>query len=441
MAQNSKALKVYQQYIETVGDLAHWETLQSWERTSTRKDGLRVTSIAKKPDQFQLIFQWDQNKVIKSYDGQNGWLERNGVYTAMRPGEEIEMAEEPEFYEDLVSAHEMGYELYYEGKEKLGKVKCDKLRMTKSDHDEQWYWINRKTHMLEMVGEFSEDPAHDGIFYTTRFEDYRNVDGFLIPFTEHLIRNGTDTTSIYYSTMHVNPGPEDRFFRYEPDNAANLIRWMKDEFAEKVPKAYTFVQETVHFHGEDPDTNTWYEAILFPDKFRIDFGDPANGFCNLTVGDTMYAFRKHKHVASIYEPQLFLLLEGGIYHLSPEKVMRRLPVFGIDTTAFRISSREGEQIAILGNPEHDSLNTVVTISCRHGNLIAQSEILEDGQKLETNVIRTKLYGDYCIPEQIEFYLNEKLVQIEYYREVDITPEIPESLFNPHKAYEKHWYSN
>lgn len=435
----SKAWKIYGQYVEKTGGMAHWRALESYRRVSSRTDGLQVTSISQKPDQFQLIFEWESHRVVKSYDGQNGWLDIDGRYEGMRPGEEIEMAEEPEFYEDLLLAKEKGFTLSYEGKQRIGKSNCHKLKMQKSVSDAQWYWINTRNLRLEMTGEFSQDPAHDGIFYTTRFEDYRQIDGYEIPFTELLMANGRDTLESHYTSTEINPELDAQTFSYRPKNQRNCVLWMQDDLPVKIAPAYTFVQQTVRYDEEIPDTTIWYEALVYPDHFRIDFDAVENGNCNLNVGDTLYIFRKHEIRAKFPESPVFLFMEGGIYAHPIDEVMKRLHDYHVDTNAFQIERNGTQELLVFGNAENKDLTTQVKIDLSTGLVVHQFERLEDGKLLELIVSKTQTLGEYTFPKDIEIFIDGSLVQREIYLEIDSTPNFPAGFFDPTQAFDAHWY--
>ena len=82
------------------------------------------------------------------------------------------------------------------------------------------------------------------------------------------------------------------------------------------------------------DTSTWYEAISYPDRFRIDFGDLNNGNTNIYRNDSVYVFRKNELVHQGPQIQEFLLLEGGIFTYPADTVISKLVQLGVDTEVF-----------------------------------------------------------------------------------------------------------
>ncbi|MCR9098841.1 MAG: hypothetical protein NXI25_02745 [bacterium] len=57
------------------------------------------------PDQITLDFQNGRQFLRKGYDGTHGYIVKNALYQPMRPGEAVEMAEEPTFYSDPMEAY------------------------------------------------------------------------------------------------------------------------------------------------------------------------------------------------------------------------------------------------------------------------------------------------------------------------------------------------
>jgi hypothetical protein len=200
-------------HAEAMGGTKEWKRLKSWVITQKRKNGT-VIATAKKPDMFRLDFHLDGRHRVKSYDGKQGWITNDGAYEAMRPGEAIEMAEEPDFYGELIFARERGLPMEMMESEQLNGHWCYRLKLIKSDTDEQWYWLNADTYLIEQTAEYSEDPAHDGIFYKTVFGDYRSVDGLMFPTRESLIANDDLAREWTLEKIEVNKKIPSNLFRY-----------------------------------------------------------------------------------------------------------------------------------------------------------------------------------------------------------------------------------
>src|ERR1700740_2989235 len=58
----------------------------------------------------------------------------------------------------------------------------------------------------------------------------------------------------------------------------DLLEAMHQAFKTGPCKAYTFSQKNTHYKNDSITGNSeWHEAVEFPDKFRIDFGDTKSG--------------------------------------------------------------------------------------------------------------------------------------------------------------------
>lgn len=204
--------QIIELHAQAMGGREAWRNLQSYELHSSSANGRQTISYAQKPNKMRYDFLSPAGKVIKAYDGQNGWLSRNGQLEDMRPGEAIEMAEEPEFYEELIFAEEKGHELQLLGMESLPDQCVFIIQLIKSPTDTQSYWINTDTYLPHMTGEYSEDPAHAGIYYKTTFDDYREVDGLMFPFKMELIANDRTPIPFSYNKIKLNVDIPDNFF-------------------------------------------------------------------------------------------------------------------------------------------------------------------------------------------------------------------------------------
>ncbi|MEM7299328.1 MAG: hypothetical protein AAF391_13805, partial [Bacteroidota bacterium] len=290
---DSRVASLLEKHAEAMGGKEKWASLKSYRKVFDRPDGQKMTMTCLMPDKISLHFEKDELDLIKAYDGEHGYLIRNGVYEPMRAGEAIEMAEEPDYYSELIFALERGYEVKYLGAEEVEGIKCEKLSVKKSEIDEQLYWLNAETHLIEQTGEYSEDTAHDGIYYLTRMGDYQDVNGYMFPYSQRLIPSDRDPIVSTVSEIEVDFTIDTEAFSFEPEGTENLIRYWKDRYQEGRLMAFTFVQETIRFRdGEVRDTATWYEAVQYPNFFRIDLGEKDLKNRNLYRNDSVYVIRE-----------------------------------------------------------------------------------------------------------------------------------------------------
>ena len=210
-------------HAEAMGGVEAWQQMRSHIITdeSERKGQLfRSVLTVKLPDKVRIDLQAEDWNRIKSYDGKEGWIMRNDSLKPMPEGEDKEMAEEAEFHGELVLARLRGHRMSYEGQVELNGKKVHKIKMIKSSVDEQFYYLNPDTYLLEMISEFSEDVSWKGVEFKTTFDDYREVEGLLFPFITDLYAN--DRLLRRFNTKEVAVNAEIPDWLFEKDQ--NLIR-------------------------------------------------------------------------------------------------------------------------------------------------------------------------------------------------------------------------
>lgn len=191
-------------------------------KDESERNGITYRSVltVKLPNKVRIDLETENWDRIKSYDGKEGWIMRNDSIKPMPEGEDKEMAEEAEFHGELVLAKSRGHQMSYEGLAELNGQKVHKIKMAKSELDEQFYYLNPETYLLEMISEFSEDVSWKGVEFKTTFADYRKVDGLLFPFITDLYAN--DRLLRRFKTLEVKLNVEIPDWVFEKDQ--NIIR-------------------------------------------------------------------------------------------------------------------------------------------------------------------------------------------------------------------------
>lgn len=217
-------IQILDKHAEAMGGIENWRNFQSHIIVHNSTQGERKytsTLTMKMPNKFRIDLKTNDGfHRIKSYDGKEGWILKNDELLPMPVGEDIEMAEEAEFYGELVMASERGYDLKFLGTENLDGKEVFKIKMTKSETDEQFYYVNSKTFLLEMVAEHSEDVNWAGTFFKTTFSDYRKVDNMMFPFGMELFANDKLLRTFQTTDIQANVKIEDSVF----DKDLNIIK-------------------------------------------------------------------------------------------------------------------------------------------------------------------------------------------------------------------------
>lgn len=165
-------------------------------------DGKRVVQFAFDGEHF-----WD-------YDFVKGELAKRGPRISSKAEKEAQ-----EFPMMFLKTEDLGYEVELLGEEKIMGEDCYKLRVNKGKtfvkgkevDDETISFINKETYM-EMLVE-SRNTRSDDMVYTY-YQDYREVDGVLLPFTITWFINDVQL-SIHVESYALNAEIDDAIFNLE----------------------------------------------------------------------------------------------------------------------------------------------------------------------------------------------------------------------------------
>src|ERR1700744_3452598 len=88
--------------------------------------------------------------------------------------------------------------------------------------------------------------------------------------------------TIAQATPSASPNPSGR----------EIITRMYHQYAGHWFRTFTFNQTTQQYRNDSlAKTQTWYEFIRFPDRFRMDFGDADSGNAAIFRGDSCSRFK------------------------------------------------------------------------------------------------------------------------------------------------------
>ena len=211
----SPAKDVINRYAEATGGKERWKELKTYiikMRNANSTGNILLTAYMKKPGKYRLDLDNPPNKMIKSYNGFKGIVSINYRSQDMGNGEAKEMAEEADFYDELLLADEKGYATELQGTEELDGKKVYKIKLTKGKEDIQTYYLDAETYMPVMVAEYSQDENFKGVLFKTKLSDYREVDGLKFPFKISLLANDNVMWEREVEEVKVNPKVEDKVF-------------------------------------------------------------------------------------------------------------------------------------------------------------------------------------------------------------------------------------
>lgn len=203
-------------------------------------------------------------------------------------------------------------------------------------------------------------------------------------------------------------------------------------------KEFTFTQEIIRYNqnGGVRDTAIWYEAVSYPDLFRIDYND--KGRFIIFRNDSSYRFQDYTFQSERLEPQEFLLFKGGMYFISPAKVMDKLKEYGYDTSVFREDRINGRRAYVVGAKSGDLTTKQFWIDADYFYTVRRISKTGRGQALDVQYSNHKRVNGGWVEQTVTFYLDGRMLQIEHYLDIDASKSIPKDVFNPNRP-NKYWY--
>lgn len=211
----SPAKDLLKKYADAAGGKEKWKELKNYvvEMHSLSGAGnVTLTAFMKKPNKYRIDLDNPPNKMIKTYNGTKGVVSINYRPQEMGAGEQAEMAEEADFFDELLFSEERGYAPELVGEDMLDGRKVIKIKITKNKTDVQTYFLDAETYLPAMVTEHSQDENFRGVLFKTLLSDYRQVDGVQFPHKISLMANDNLMWERAVDSVKFNTKVEDKVF-------------------------------------------------------------------------------------------------------------------------------------------------------------------------------------------------------------------------------------
>jgi hypothetical protein len=206
-------------------------------------------------------------------------------------------------------------------------------------------------------------------------------------------------------------------------------------------KTLHFIQETEQYRNDSLiKKETWYETIVYPGLFRIDFGLPPKGNAVLFARDSAFVFKEGK-LAKVKEDHMDLIfLLGGMYFApSADDIPKRLEQMGYDPGKGCVVRRNGQRIYIIGTDDTAAQSNSLWLDSNF-NLV-RFITHEEGKK-EEGIFEDHIpTGGGWTETKVRFYVNDHLIQVEKYHDCEANDSIDRRMFVPEMFGKYHWYRN
>lgn len=188
---------------------------------------------------------------------------------------------------------------------------------------------------------------------------------------------------------------------------------------------YTFSQKNTHYRNDSIVGNSaWHEAVQFPDKFRINFGDKADGNYVVFKNDSVFRYRKGQFVKSRPDSNSLLLLLGGMFYREWDDVKKRVEEAGFKLSVSSEQVWQGKEVFVIGAKAGDEKSNQFWIEKKSGRGV---RIIESNGA-DVMDMRFEEHQDWCkgyVETRVSFRRNGKLEQVEQYYDIAPCNTFPE----------------
>jgi len=221
-------------------------------------------------------------------------------------------------------------------------------------------------------------------------------------------------------------------------NSEDVLDAMLKKHSGNMCKTLTFTQLTYRPNDSLNRHMTWYEAIEFPDKFRIDFNSTTKGNAAVFRNDTAYRFRKGVLQDTRVDKNDLLLLLGGMYFRKKDDVVKRLALLGYNLEHFSVNTWNNRPVYVIGAEKGDTVNNQIWVDKQELKVVRTRSHLSPGELLEMRVDASQKTCRGFTDTRLSFYLNGKLDQQEDYTELKTDILLDPAVFDPKKFGTVHW---
>lgn len=210
-------------------------------------------------------------------------------------------------------------------------------------------------------------------------------------------------------------------------SAAAVIKAVHKKYYQAPCKCYTFSQKNTHYKADTVSGHSeWYEAIEFPDKFRIDFGDKAGGNFVIFKHDSVFNYKKGELVKTRSDSSSLLLLLGGMFYRDLNDVLARIKKAGYDLKVLSVQKWKGNDTYVIGAKEHDLKSNQVWIDKASLKVMRIIEKIGDGDMMD---MRFESHQPACkgyVETKVTFRRNGVLEQEEDYYDIKEAAVFPDA---------------
>lgn len=212
--------EILTKYFENTGGEQNWKSIKSTKMVATMAmQGMEFpgTIYSAPPNKQRVIVNVQGQEIVQAYDGEVAWMINPLMGTGEAQKVPTEMAEEmakQEFESPFIGYKEKGHEVVLEGKETVDGTETFKVKITKKNGTEEYYFFDTEYYVPIMVQTAVTSGPMKGQMTSTYMSDYQEVDGLMMPFFIETKVGGQTAQKITIKEIQLNVDLKDELFAF-----------------------------------------------------------------------------------------------------------------------------------------------------------------------------------------------------------------------------------
>ncbi len=230
-----------------------------------------------------------------------------------------------------------------------------------------------------------------------------------------------------------------------PRDGLALLNRMRDAYLGKWFRTVTFTQlTTMHRPTGVTDTSTWYEALLTPDRLRIDFGDLKDGNGVIYTADSLYVVRGGAVTRTAASGNPFLPFVAGVYAQPIDATLKQIRPYNFDLSRLYSDTWENRPVYVVGSSAAtDTTSPQFWVDTERLVVVRMLVHLNPAQPADVADIRLMDYRPVSggwLAVKVDIMQGGKVVQKEEYSDWRGNVDLPRDFFVAEKwSTVPHWH--
>jgi outer membrane lipoprotein-sorting protein len=209
-----------------------------------------------------------------------------------------------------------------------------------------------------------------------------------------------------------------------------VLAKMHKKYYKKWHKNFTFTQTTKNYKNDSLiKTTPWHEYIVYPNLFRITFGEPKDGNAVIYKDDSTYVFRKGKLAQTVLRTEDMPFLIGGMYFMPLEKVYEKTTKEGFDVNKAYTGIHNGKPVYVIGAASAEEKVGQLFIDMETLLVVKFIKYLPNMKQEVTMDKHIKVSKRGYTETEVGILINDKLYQTETYYNTKANTTINPQLFD------------